>query len=288
MAFDSLNLHPQLLSTLHELGYQAPTPIQQQAIPVVLDGHDVLAGAQTGTGKTAAFSLPVIQKLMALESVEIEDGRRKVRALVLVPTRELAKQVHDSFVMYGKGTGLRYAMAYGGACIATQVKAIKESDVVIATPGRLLDHLRKKVLNFSALQYLVFDEADRMLDMGFKDEINDVLRQIPNKCQTLLFSATLSDSIHRFAKGLLDSPKRIEVAKPNTAAAKVEQRVYAVDGERKASLVCHLINACDWHQVLIFSRTKQGADKLADTMNNAGITTKAFHGDLSQKCAKPY
>lgn len=283
MAFDVLNLAPQLLGTLNELGYREPTPIQAQAIPAVLEGHDVLAGAQTGTGKTAAFSLPLIHKLMGSEPVETEGGRRLVRALVLVPTRELAKQVHDSFVLYGKDTGLQCAMAYGGACIATQVKAIKQADVVIATPGRLLDHLRKKVLNFSALQYLVFDEADRMLDMGFKDEIRDVLRQIPNKCQTLLFSATLSDAIYRFAKNLLASPKRIEVAKPNTAAAKIEQRIYAVDSDSKASMVCHLINASDWHQVLIFSRTKQGADKLAETMNKAGIATKAFHGDLSQK-----
>ncbi|MGL5665114.1 MAG: DEAD/DEAH box helicase, partial [Shewanella sp.] len=228
MSFSALSLHSQLVNTLAELGYRQPTPIQIEAIPAILAKQDVMAGAQTGTGKTAAFALPILQ-LLLLDN-ESSDAPKEIRALVLVPTRELAVQVQQSFVKYAKGTDIRIGIAYGGVSVEAQQAEFKAGiDVLIATPGRLLDHLRQGALNLKCLSVLVFDEADRMLDMGFMDEIKAVLKQVPAQRQTLLFSATLDDSIFGFSKNLLREPKLIEVAKRNTTAAQVEQRVYAID-----------------------------------------------------------
>ncbi len=279
-SFADLALSPLLQQTLSELGYATPTPIQAAAIPAILAGRDLLAGAQTGTGKTAAFVLPLLELLMQQPQ---QASPRPIRALVLVPTRELAVQVAESVECYGQGTGLASALVYGGVSIAAQVEALKAGvDLLIATPGRLLDHLRQGVLRLGQLEYLVFDEADRMLDMGFMDEITALLKQIPTDRQTLLFSATCDDNLFALSKVLLRDPELIEVAPRNTTAAEVEQRVYAVDGDRKVALVEHMLTVKGWAPALIFSRTRQGADKLAQQLGKAGINALAFHGDLSQ------
>ncbi|MCS6135276.1 DEAD/DEAH box helicase [Shewanella baltica] len=283
MSFSVLSLNSTLVNTLASLGYESPTPIQLEAIPAILAKRDVMAGAQTGTGKTAAFALPILHHLSALSPLQELTAVRPVRALVLVPTRELAVQVQQSFVKYAKGTDIRVGIAYGGVSIDAQVAVFNAGiDVLIATPGRLLDHLRQGALSLKQLSVLVFDEADRMLDMGFMDEIQAVLKQVPSDRQTLLFSATLDAAIFSLSKTLLRDPKLIEVAKRNTTAAEIEQVVYAVDADRKTELVSHLVRSKNWHQVLIFSRTKQGVDKLVQQLNKADIITQAFHGDLSQ------
>ncbi|WP_273767302.1 DEAD/DEAH box helicase [Aeromonas hydrophila] len=278
-SFADLALSPRLQQTLTELGYAAPTPVQASAIPVILAGRDLMAGAQTGTGKTAAFVLPLLEQLQQNPT----NDARPIRALVLVPTRELAVQVHESVTRYAKGTDLTSTLVYGGVSIAAQVEALKAGvDILIATPGRLLDHLRQGALSLAALRHLVFDEADRMLDMGFMDEIKALLKQIPADRQTLLFSATCDDNLFALSKVLLRDPELIEVAPRNTTAAEVEQRVYTVDGDRKLALVEHMLNVKGWAPALIFSRTRQGADKLAQQLGKAGINALAFHGDLSQ------
>ncbi|SUI76346.1 DEAD/DEAH box helicase [Shewanella morhuae] len=283
MSFSVLSLNSTLVSTLANLGYEAPTPIQLEAIPVILAKRDVMAGAQTGTGKTAAFALPILHHLLALCPSPDLAAVRPIRALVLVPTRELAVQVQQSFVKYAKGSDIRVGIAYGGVSIDAQVAVFNTGiDVLVATPGRLLDHLRQGALSLKQLTMLVFDEADRMLDMGFMDEIQAVLKQVPSDRQTLLFSATLDAAIFSLSKTLLRDPKLIEVAKRNTTAAEIEQVVYAVDADRKTELVSHLVRSKHWQQVLIFSCTKQGVDKLALQLNKANIITQAFHGDLSQ------
>lgn len=283
MSFSVLSLNSTLVNTLASLGYESPTPIQLEAIPAILAKRDVMAGAQTGTGKTAAFALPILHHLLALSPLQELTAVRSVRALVLVPTRELAVQVQQSFVKYAKGTDIRVGIAYGGVSIDAQVAVFNAGiDVLIATPGRLLDHLRQGALSLKQLSVLVFDEADRMLDMGFMDEIQAVLKQVPSDRQTLLFSATLDAAIFSLSKTLLRDPKLIEVAKRNTTAAEIEQVVYAVDADRKTELVSHLVRSKNWHQVLIFSRTKQGVDKLVQQLNKADIITQAFHGDLFQ------
>lgn len=283
MSFSVLSLNSTLVNTLASLGYESPTPIQLEAIPAILAKRDVMAGAQTGTGKTAAFALPILHHLLALSPLQELTAVRPVRALVLVPTRELAVQVQQSFVKYAKGTDIRIGIAYGGVSIDAQVAVFNAGiDVLIATPGRLLDHLRQGALSLKQLSVLVFDEADRMLDMGFMDEIQAVLKQVPSDRQTLLFSATLDAAIFSLSKTLLRDPKLIEVAKRNTTAAEIEQVVYAVDADRKTELVSHLVRSKNWHQVLIFSRTKQGVDKLVQQLNKSDIITQAFHGDLSQ------
>lgn len=241
--------------TLAELGYAAPTPVQASAVPVILAGRDLMAGAQTGTGKTAAFVLPLLEQLLAQPQGE----SRSIRALVLVPTRELAVQVAESVARYGQDTGLTSTLVYGGVSIAAQVEALQAGvDILIATPGRLLDHLRQGALSLAALRHLVFDEADRMLDMGFMDEIKALLKQIPADRQTLLFSATCDDNLFALSKVLLRDPALIEVAPRNTTAAEVEQRVYTVDGDRKLALVEHMLKVKGWAPALIFSRTRQG------------------------------
>ncbi|MCS6231575.1 DEAD/DEAH box helicase [Shewanella baltica] len=283
MSFSVLSLNSTLVNTLASLGYESPTPIQLEAIPAILAKRDVMAGAQTGTGKTAAFALPILHHLLALSPLQELTAVKPIRALVLVPTRELAVQVQQSFVKYAKGTDIRIGIAYGGVSIDAQVAVFNAGiEVLIATPGRLLDHLRQGALSLKQLSVLVFDEADRMLDMGFMDEIQAVLKQVPSDRQTLLFSATLDAAIFSLSKTLLRDPKLIEVAKRNTTAAEIEQVVYAVDADRKTELVSHLVRSKNLHQVLIFSRTKQGVDKLVQQLNKADIITQAFHGDLSQ------
>ena len=280
MSFSSLSLQAELVEHLARLGYVQPTPIQQQAIPVVLAGKDVLAGAQTGTGKTAAFALPIIQKLLNTPPCEHQE---RTRALILVPTRELAQQVNQSIQTYAEHTQISSLMVYGGVSIKAQADAIKAgSDIIVATPGRLLDHLRNRVMTLSNVSHLVFDEADRMLDMGFRDEIIEVLKRLPKERQTLLFSATLDERIFKFSKRLLQSPQVIETSERNTTAAKIVERVYNLDANKKMPALCHLINKENWQQALIFSRTKQGADKAAAQMKQAGVNAVAFHADLSQ------
>lgn len=278
MSFSSLALDKSLTDAVKALGYEQPTPIQQQAIPAILANKDIMAGAQTGTGKTAAFALPILQRLS--ENIPTQ---RPIRALVLTPTRELAQQVYKSFVSYAENTDLNIAVAYGGVSIKPQIEAIeKGADVLIATPGRLLDHIINGSVLLIHLETIVFDEADRMLDMGFKDEIDRILNRLPPKRQTLLFSATFDDAIFKLSKTLLNDPELIEVSERNTAASQVEQIVYTVDSDRKRELTSFLIGSKNWQQVLIFTRTKQGADDLAKEMSKDGIKTQSIHGDKSQ------
>ncbi|GAA5134867.1 DEAD/DEAH box helicase [Thalassotalea piscium] len=276
--FLNLGLNMLLTDALTALGYKEPTAIQEQAIPAVLANKDVMARAQTGTGKTAAFALPILQKLS-----EVDPEKRQVRALVLTPTRELAQQVYKSFRLYAENTELTIAVAYGGVSINPQITAINKGiDVLVATPGRLLDHLINESLSLIELTTIVFDEADRMLDLGFKDEINRILNRAPAVRQTLLFSATFDDAIFKLSKTLLTDPIIIEVGERNAAASQVEQVVYCVDTDRKRELTSYLIGSKNWQQVLIFTRTKQGADELAKEMSKDGIKTQSIHGDKSQ------
>lgn len=277
MSFSSLNLVAPLLQTLTQLGYHQPTPIQQQAIPLILQGQDILASAQTGTGKTAAFALPIIQQLLE------QPAAKAPRALILVPTRELARQVQDNMEAFTQHTALRSVVVYGGACLATQSRELKTgADILIATPGRLLDYLRQGVVHLCDVRFLVFDEADRMLDMGFRDEIRDVVRQVSTERQTLLFSATLSDDIHRMAGKMLRSPQRIDISNNSTPIERIEQRVYVVDQERKLGLLAHLLQTESWPQVLVFSRTREGCDKVATWLQQQSIAARPMHADLSQ------
>jgi superfamily II DNA/RNA helicase len=278
MDFSSLQLHETLLSALEKQGYKKPTPIQAQAIPAILSKQDIMAGAQTGTGKTAAFALPILQRLL-----EKQTSKVAVKALILTPTRELAQQVHQSFIDYAQDTNLTIALAYGGVSIKPQIEVLKAgAGVLVATPGRLLDHLINGSVSLEQLDILVFDEADRMLDMGFKDEIDNILKRVPKARQTLLFSATFDEAIFKLSKTLLNEPVLIEVSERNKAAEQVEQIVYTVDADRKRELTSHLIGAKNWRQVLIFMRTKQGADALAKEMCKDGIKTQSIHGDKSQ------
>jgi superfamily II DNA/RNA helicase len=278
MDFSSLQLNDTLLSALEKQGYIKPTPIQAEAIPAILSKQDVMAGAQTGTGKTAAFALPILQRLL-----DNQVSRAAVKALILTPTRELAQQVHQSFLDYSQDTNITIALAYGGVSIKPQIEVLKAgAEVLVATPGRLLDHLINGSVSLDQLDILVFDEADRMLDMGFKDEIDNILKRVPETRQTLLFSATFDEAIFKLSKTLLNEPKLIEVSERNAAAEQVEQIVYTVDADRKRELTSHLIGAKNWRQVLIFMRTKQGADALAKEMCKDGIKTQSIHGDKSQ------
>jgi len=275
--FSELNLAPALLTALQAENYHTPTAIQAQTIPLILAGADVMGSAQTGTGKTAAFVLPLLHNLLSAEV--LPDA---VKVLILTPTRELAQQVFASVERYAAHTEIKAALAYGGASIGPQIKAIKGAQVVVATPGRLLDHVIKGSIKLTSINALVFDEADRMLDMGFIDEIKRILRHVPKERQTLLFSATFDDSIFKLSKQLLNDPKLVEVNKRNSAAVEVEQLVYAVDEDRKRELVSHMIGMKNWQQVLIFTRTKQTADVLAKEMCKDGLKTESIHGDKSQ------
>ncbi len=281
MSFESLGLMAELHRAVSEKGYSSPTPIQKQAIPVVLQGRDLMGGAQTGTGKTAGFTLPLLQRLV--ETDVPRKGRRPLRALILTPTRELAAQVSDSVRDYGKHLSLRSAVVFGGVSINPQkMKLIKGVDILVATPGRLLDHVGQRSVDLSHVDILVLDEADRMLDMGFIHDIKKVLALVPKKKQTLLFSATFSDDIKKLANGLLNNPALIEVARQNSATDTVTQVIHPVDKNRKRELLSFLIGSNNWQQVLVFNRTKHGANRLAEQLNKDGITAAAIHGNKSQ------
>jgi ATP-dependent RNA helicase RhlE len=280
MSFDSLGLCAELLSAVSSQGYTTPTPIQTQAIPAVFEGCDLLAGAQTGTGKTAAFALPIVQRL----SENIPEGkRRRPRVLVLVPTRELAAQVSDEMQNYGRRLSLRSTMIYGGVNIQAQIERLHRGvDIVVATPGRLLDHAERASINLSKIEFLVLDEADRMLDLGFIDDILKVAEYLPAKRQTLLFSATYAPNIKKLADELLDNPRHIEVARRNLAADAVTQVIYPADRKLKREMLSHLITDGKWEQVLVFCRTRYGADKVTAELLYDGIKAAAIHSNKSQ------
>jgi len=278
MLFNQLGLSAELLRAIDEKGYRQATPIQQQAIPLVLEGRDILAGAQTGTGKTAGFALPLLQRLQLSP-----DNRRSVRALILTPTRELAAQVGESIRDYGRHTPFRTAVIFGGVSINTQIAKLKKGvDVVVATPGRLLDHMQQKTIDLSKIQILVLDEADRMLDMGFIRDIRKILKVMPKERQNLLFSATFSKEIRRLAADLLNVPTEIQVAARNTAVERVRQIVHPVDKRRKRELLSHRIGKENWKQVLVFTRTKHGANRLAGQLTADGLNSVAIHGNKTQ------
>jgi len=282
MPFQKLGLMADLQRAIAAQGYVRPTPIQAQAVPAVLQGRDVLAGAQTGTGKTAAFTLPLLQ-LLSQRKRSREPGSKAPRALVLTPTRELAAQVGESVSTYGAHLPLKSTVIFGGVKINPQKDALRRGvDILVATPGRLLDHAGQGTLDLSAVEILVLDEADRMLDMGFIHDIRKVLAMLPRRRQNLLFSATYSKDIKRLADSLLHNPMMIEVARRNTAAETVTQHVYRVDKQAKRDLLIHLIDEGQWFQVLVFARTKHGANRLAEQLNRAGIEAAAIHGNKSQ------
>lgn len=279
MSFESLRLSDKLLRAIADQGYESPTPIQALAIPEVLAKRDLLASAQTGTGKTASFTLPILQLL----SDSAQQGKRQVRALVLTPTRELAAQVQESIKTYGKYMPLRVAAVYGGVRIEPQIAKLRRGvDVLVATPGRLLDHLQQRTVDLSAVNILTLDEADRMLDMGFIHDIRKVIAQTPKDRQTLLFSATFSRRIKELSSDILNSPEVIEVARTNTASENVAQSVYPVDRHRKRELLSHMIGGQNWQRVLVFTRTKHGANRLAEQLHSDGLSTDTIHGNKSQ------
>ena len=283
MKFTDLGLVEPLVRAVHEHGYDTPTPIQAQAIPTVLSGADLMGGAQTGTGKTAGFTLPMLQRLMAQPAVRDAKGRLPIRALILTPTRELAAQVEESVRIYGKYSKLSSMVMFGGVGMQPQIDKLRRGvDILVATPGRLLDHHQQRTLDLSHVEIFVLDEADRMLDMGFIHDIKKVLAIIPAKKQSLLFSATFSDDIKALADKLLNQPVLIEVARRNSTAELVAQKMHPVSRERKKELLAHLIRKGDWHQVLVFTRMKHGANRLTDYLNDQGISAMAIHGNKSQ------
>ncbi|HET6564219.1 MAG TPA: DEAD/DEAH box helicase [Xanthomonadales bacterium] len=280
MLFTELGLSAELLRAIHEQGYEQPTPIQQQAIPEVLAGHDLLGGAQTGTGKTAAFTLPVLQRL---QDSKAEAHTHRVRALILVPTRELAMQVHESVTAYGKHLPFRSAMIFGGVSINPQISQLRRGvDIVVATPGRLLDHMERRSIDLRQVDTLVLDEADRMLDMGFVHDIRRVVKALSSQRQTLLFSATFSREIRQLAHEFQKAPREVQVTSPNSTADRVSQVVHPVDRERKREMLSHLIGQGNWQQVLVFTRTKHGANRLSKQLEQDGLSSSAIHGNKSQ------
>ncbi len=280
MLFTDLGLSEPILRAIAEEGYTSPTPIQAKSIPAVLKGGDLLAAAQTGTGKTAGFTLPILQRLSASKP---SSGKRLLRVLILTPTRELAAQVQESVVTYGKYTGLKSAVIFGGVGANPQIKAIASGlDILVATPGRLLDLMSQKCVSLNDIEILVLDEADRMLDMGFLRDIKKILAALPKQRQNLLFSATFSTEIKALADGLLNSPALIEVARSNSANEAIAQLIHPVDRTKKHPLLAHLIQSNDWKQVLVFTRTKHGANKLVTQLEKDGITSMAIHGNKSQ------
>jgi superfamily II DNA/RNA helicase len=279
MTFASLGLIEPLLRTLDALDYKTPTPVQSQAIPAVLKGRDLMAAAQTGTGKTAGFALPLLQRLSMAGQV----APNSVRALILVPTRELAEQVHESFRVYGQHLPLRTLAAYGGVSINPQMMRLRKGvDVLVATPGRLLDLFRQNAVRFEQVETLVLDEADRMLDLGFSRELNELFAMLPRRRQTLLFSATFSETIRELARVLLRDPLSIEVSPRNAAAQSVRQWLIPVDKKRKSELFCHLLKARRWGQVLVFVKTRKGVDELVGELQHLGVSADAIHGDKPQ------
>ena len=283
MSFESLGLLPELLRAVREQGYEHPTPIQVQAIPLVLEGRDLMGRAQTGTGKTAGFTLPMLQILAHHATSSASPARHPIRALILTPTRELAMQVEESVRTYGKHIPLRSTTIFGGVNINPQTKALRAGvEIVVATPGRLLDHQGQGNLNFSQLEILVLDEADRMLDMGFIRDIQKILALLPANKQTLLFSATFTDEIKELASKFLRTPATVQITPQNTAAELVRQIVHPVDRERKRALLAHIIQSRKLQQVLVFTRTKHGANRLSEQLDKDGISSLAIHGNKSQ------
>ena len=280
MLFTDLGLSEPILRAIAEEGYTSPTPIQAKSIPAVLKGGDLLAAAQTGTGKTAGFTLPILQRL---STTKVSSGKRLLRVLILTPTRELAAQVQESVVTYGKYSGLKSAVIFGGVGANPQIKAIAAGlDILVATPGRLLDLMSQKCVSLADIETLVLDEADRMLDMGFLRDIKKILAALPKKRQNLLFSATFSTEIKALADGLLNSPELIEVARSNSTNEAIAQLIHPVDRTKKHPLLAHLITTNHWKQVLVFTRTKHGANKLVTQLEKDGITCMAIHGNKSQ------
>ncbi|WP_309625277.1 DEAD/DEAH box helicase [Methylibium sp.] len=283
MSFQELGLAEPLLKAISDVGYDTPTPIQKQAIPAVMLGGDLLAGAQTGTGKTAGFVLPMLHRLMAAPAVRDTKGRSPVRALILTPTRELAAQVEESVRVYGKHAKLTSMVMFGGVGMQPQIDKLRRGvDILVATPGRLLDHHQQGTLDISRIEIFVLDEADRMLDMGFIHDIKKVLAIVPKNKQSLLFSATFSDEIKALADRLLNKPQVIEVERRNSTVEAISQKIHPVDRDRKKELLAHLIKSQDWHQVLVFCRMKHGANRLTDFLNDQKITAMAIHGNKSQ------
>jgi ATP-dependent RNA helicase RhlE len=278
-SFEALGLRAELVRAVADEGYTQPTPVQAQAIPVILEGRDVLAGAQTGTGKTAGFALPLLQRLAAQPA----GPQRRIRALILAPTRELAAQVEEAVRTYGRHLKLRSTTVYGGVSMNQQIRALHQGvDILVATPGRLLDHLQQRTVNLSHVEILVLDEADRMLDMGFIRDIRRILSALPAKRQNLFFSATFSQEIRGLADSFLQQPVEVAVARISETANLISQVVHPVDKDRKRALLAHLINRGDWRQVLVFARTKHGASRLAEQLDKEGIAADAIHGNKSQ------
>jgi ATP-dependent RNA helicase RhlE len=280
MSFDSFGLSAEILRAVAEQGYTDPTPIQTQAIPPILDGRDLLAAAQTGTGKTAGFVLPMLELMLRRP---VRKTNRKVRALILTPTRELAAQVEDSVTAYGRHLALKSAVVFGGVNINRQIRELDRGvDILVATPGRLLDHVGQRTVDLSEVEFLVLDEADRMLDMGFIRDIRRVLALLPKHRQNLLFSATFSKDIRSLAEGLLHKPERVQVAAQNATADRISQVVHPVDRARKRELLSWLMGSGNWRQVLVFTRTKHGANRLAKQLEQDGLSAAAIHGNKSQ------
>ena len=280
MQFTELGLKAELLRAISEQGYDTPTPIQQKAIPAVMAGHDLMASAQTGTGKTAGFTLPILHRLASGPNTRTS---KRPRVLVLVPTRELAIQVEESVRTYGKHLPINSVAVFGGVGINPQIAALRRGvDILVATPGRLLDHVQQRTVDLSGIEILVLDEADRMLDMGFIRDIRKLIALVPKQRQNLMFSATFSPEIRELASGLLHNPVSVDVAARNTSAETVTQRVIETNREQKKDLLLHLFETRGWHQVLIFARTKHGADALSRNLDKAGIKSAALHGNKSQ------
>ena len=281
--FADLKLAPEILKALTESGYTTPTPIQLQAIPLVLEGHDLMAGAQTGTGKTAAFSLPLLQKLLPFASSSPSPARHVVRALILVPTRELAIQVEASVKTYAKHSHLRSLVVFGGVDIKTQIPSLRNGvEILVATPGRLLDHIEQKTVQLNQVQMLVLDEADRMLDMGFMPDLKRILALLPKQRQNLMFSATFSNEIKKLSAEFLVNPKLIEVARSNATSENVTQKVYLVGSGEKHALLASLLRDSDTRQALVFTKTKLTASRIAHQLQREGFAADAIHGDKSQ------
>ncbi len=281
MLFEQLNLIQPLLSAIKTKGYTQPTPIQQEAIPVVLEGRDLLGCAQTGTGKTAAFAIPILQLLY--NEKQTEKSNNAIKALVLTPTRELAIQIDESFAAYGKDTGLNHLVVFGGVSQVPQVQALRRGvDILIATPGRLLDLMNQRIINLQHISLFVLDEADRMLDMGFVQDVKRVIQKLPRQKQTLFFSATMPPEIKALADTILHEPVSVEVTPVSSTAEKIEQSVYHVSKENKRPLLVHLLKNKNIKNALVFTRTKHGADKIARYLKGSGIHAEAIHGEKSQ------
>ncbi len=284
MLFEQLGLSAELLKAISDSGYKHPTPIQSQAIPVILDGKDVMGAAQTGTGKTAGFTLPLLRRLEVYANSSMSPAKHPLRALILVPTRELAIQVYENVKNYGKYTTLKSSLVFGGVNIESQIDIIRSGvEILVATPGRLLDHIQQKNLNLSSVEIFVLDEADRMLDMGFLPDIARILNLLPDNRQNLMFSATFSDEIKKLAKQFLRNPVLIEVAKQNAVSDLITHSVYTVDSTRKISVLIDLIKQQKLNQVLIFTKTKSGSDRIAKQLIEKGITATAIHGNKNQQ-----